>query len=182
MPRLKFFLAVTQAVTPFLTIYQSDEPLLPFITRDLCYLIRSLLERCVDPKVTDSLTAVKLASFNARDSKNFLDISKLDIGLAANKALKEATRTKKVSQRALLGFRMECRTLLIELVCKLVEKCPIKYTLARSLACLDPRHFGEKDVAVKFMRRALGLLADAHWISLETGDDALRQYSIKVLG
>ena len=107
LARLKFFFAVSQEISPFLTTYQDDRPLLPFISLDLHELILSLLQRFVKHSVTEPLTPVKLASFDVRKYDNYADLSKIDIGLDADKALKEAVRSKKASDRAVFEFRNE---------------------------------------------------------------------------
>ncbi|XP_060799406.1 uncharacterized protein LOC132901006 [Neoarius graeffei] len=45
--KFQFFLAVSMAVTPFLTKYQSDQPLLPFLVIDLKKLLKGLLRRFI---------------------------------------------------------------------------------------------------------------------------------------
>ena len=177
LARLKFFFAVSQEILPFLTSYQDERPLFPFISLDLHELILSLLQRFVKHSVTEPLTPVKLPSFDVRKDDSYADLSKIDIGLAADKALKEAVRSKKASDRAVFEFHNECRWLLVELVSKLIEKAPIKYALARHLACLDPRHFNEKEIAIRYMRRTVSALCDAKWITPENGDETVRQYS-----
>ena len=52
----------------------------------------------------------------------------------------EGYKKKKVSDRNMLGFRTDARSVLIVVCKKLVQKTPIKYPVARSLSCLDPRN------------------------------------------
>lgn len=46
--KLNFFLIVAREVTPFLKLYQTDKPMLPFMCNDLTILLRSLLEKFDD--------------------------------------------------------------------------------------------------------------------------------------
>ena len=71
-------------------------------------------------------------------------------GFCAAKNLKELTSVtsvkKKLSEREIMTFRMECKKGLVCATKKLLEKCPITYTMTRNLTCLDPRLMaGRKD-------------------------------------
>ena len=46
---------------------------------------------------------------------------------------------KSGKMRNMLGFRTDAKSVLIAVCKKLVQKTPIKYPVARSLSCLDPR-------------------------------------------
>lgn len=41
--KLQFFLAISRTFNPFLTKYQTDEPVLPFLAKDLSELIKVII-------------------------------------------------------------------------------------------------------------------------------------------
>ena len=67
-----------------------------------------------------------------------VDYKKVDIGFNAEIYLKELTDKKKVGDKAVLEFRMECKQFLLTIVKKLLTKAPILYSLARNLSAFDP--------------------------------------------
>jgi hypothetical protein len=60
------------------------------------------------------------------------------------KALKQAVKDKKVSDRHVMEFRLECKSFVVELLTNLREKCPVTYALVRNLPQLDPREMASK--------------------------------------
>ena len=46
---MTFFLSVSKQVTPFLTLYQTDKPMVPFIAGDIGKLLKVLLQRFIKP-------------------------------------------------------------------------------------------------------------------------------------
>ena len=64
---------------------------------------------------------------------------KIDIGFNAKTSLKELTDKKKVGDKAVLEFRMECKQFLLTIVKKLLTKAPILYSLVRNLSAFDSR-------------------------------------------
>lgn len=59
--KINFFLIVAREITPFLKLYQTDKPMLPFMCGDLTNMLRSLMEKFVKPSfMKDATTPVKL--------------------------------------------------------------------------------------------------------------------------
>ncbi|MGH0123296.1 UNVERIFIED_CONTAM: hypothetical protein FKN15_056951 [Acipenser sinensis] len=123
---MQFLLAVSVTVTPFLTRYECDEPLLPYMAADLQDLLMSLLCRFIKKYHLDSHgTPEKLA--------------KIDV------MIKEVlSRQEKISPRKLLEFQMECLKGLTAMSTKILDKSPLKYSLVQNISCLDPRKMSKK--------------------------------------
>lgn len=66
----------------------------------------------------------------------------MKIGTAAKESIRDLLSRKKVSELAILEFKDESRNVLVSMVCKLMEKLPLKYSLVRHASCLDPRQMG----------------------------------------
>ncbi|TKS80447.1 hypothetical protein D9C73_013320 [Collichthys lucidus] len=134
LAKLQFFATIARTFQPFLKRYQTDEPAMPFLASDLAELMKSLLRRFVKREVLQDITKLQLTKLDLSEKKNLLLPQKVDIGLGAEKALKESA----VSDLRVLEFRSDCMQGLTNIVRKVQEKSPLKYTTVRQMACLDP--------------------------------------------
>jgi len=67
--KVNFFLSVAKQLAPFLTAYQTDAPMLPFLCEDMQRMIRGLMQRFIkSPILKESPTAVKLMKIQKRKS------------------------------------------------------------------------------------------------------------------
>lgn len=74
--KLNFFLMVAQEITPFLKLYQTDKPMLPFMSGDLTNMLRSLLEKFIKPSVMkNATTTLKLLQVDHADPVNHMDVT-----------------------------------------------------------------------------------------------------------
>ncbi|KAF3854298.1 hypothetical protein F7725_022353 [Dissostichus mawsoni] len=88
--KLNFFLMVAREVTPFLKLYQTDKPMLPFMSEDLSNILRSLMEKFIKPSVMkNATTTVKLLQVDLTDPVNHMDVTKLRVGFVTERCLEE---------------------------------------------------------------------------------------------
>ncbi|GBM78120.1 hypothetical protein AVEN_17046-1 [Araneus ventricosus] len=85
---------------PFLVLYQSDKPLVPFLAGDLFTLVKNILEhfKVLKPdkcKSTDSISL--LCSFDFTDVANFNCADKVSIGFIGDELLKKKRAKKEAS-------------------------------------------------------------------------------------
>ena len=138
--RLACFVSVARVVEPFLTMYQTDNVLLPFIAQDLDKIIRNLLRRFMKHDIVNAAdTCLKLIQLDISGASSLMSSKNIDAGFVANGDIKDLLCHKKISEKQALEFRMASRDFAKAIVKKVVEKCPIKYKLVRGLVCLDPR-------------------------------------------
>ena len=123
-----FFLMIAKEIQPFLTKYQADKPLLPFFATDKKNLVKELLQKFIKPDVL-SKSVVKLLNVEYEKFPNHVDLSKVNIGFAAERILRELKGSKKLSEKQVFEFRMSCKAFLIKMVKKLVDKFPLTYPL-----------------------------------------------------
>ena len=112
-------------------------------------------------------STAQLGKLNIDDVDSHLPHSQIDPGFCAAKKLKELAAVtsvkQKLSERERLTFRLECKKGLVCATQKLLEKCPITYTMTRNLTCLDPRLMaGWKDDCIAKFGRVLHKLSDLH--------------------
>ena len=104
--KMAAFESVAKQLQPFLAIFQSDNPLLPFMASTLEKMIVGLMKRYVWAGVLQKATsAVKLLKLDLSDVKNFLEIKKVDIGFVAVDKLKKLQADKKVRDRQVTIMR-----------------------------------------------------------------------------
>ena len=162
--KLLFAITVAKQVEPFLVKYQSDKPMLPFLVSDLVQMLKGLVERFVKQEPLKKLTTPdKLARFDVTDNDSHKRFDLIDIDFSANKKLKELMNKTKVSERQLMELRMACKSCLQKRVASILEKAPIKYPLARNLACLNPiKIAANKELCLARFKRILGALVEAN--------------------
>ena len=77
---------------PYLQTFQSDGPLLPFITSELETLLQTLMGKFMKRAVLEGAhSAYKIAKLNVLDSATYVAPSEVDIGFAA-KTLRKFTK------------------------------------------------------------------------------------------
>ena len=75
--KMSFYLSVVKQIAPFLTSYQSDKPMLPFIASDLYDMTRALLARYMKPEaLKDVTTAQKLVCVDVTNQSRITRKSK----------------------------------------------------------------------------------------------------------
>ena len=81
--KLNAFLSVTKMVTPFLTFYQTDRPMVPFPASDPHNLLKQLLVRFVREDVVESLSLTKLIELDINDINKYKPAAKIEHSLQA---------------------------------------------------------------------------------------------------
>ncbi|KAL6471512.1 hypothetical protein MHYP_G00201620 [Metynnis hypsauchen] len=132
--KMHFFMTVARTFHPFMKKYQNDEPVMPFLGKDLAELIKSLLRRCVKREVLMDIIPLQLTKLDLADKNLLLLPQRVDIGLGAEATLKDS----KIAELKVLEFRRDCMQGLSNIVRKVQEKSPLKYATVRQMECLDP--------------------------------------------
>ncbi|XP_013856113.1 uncharacterized protein LOC106511946 [Austrofundulus limnaeus] len=176
--KLNFFIMVAREITPFLKLYQTDKPMLPFMSKDLTNMLRSLMEKFIKPGVMkDATTAVKLLQVDFADTENHMDLTKLKVGFISQRALEDHMKKNPNADRLRLEFRQICKLFLLKMVAKLLEKSHLKYPLLRSMSFLDPRVLLEsKEMSTRKLITVLRLLVEAGRIQEKCCDETLREF------
>ncbi|KAI4804159.1 hypothetical protein KUCAC02_025796 [Chaenocephalus aceratus] len=111
LAKLQFFFAISRTFSPFLLTFQTDEPVMPFLAKDLAELL-----------------------------KNWVSPMNADKGLGVESVIKALQRKpwSRVGELSVLTFRKECMKGLAAMVKKVQEKSTFKFPVVRHIACLDP--------------------------------------------
>ena len=137
--KLQIFISVAKLLQPYLKMFQTEKPMLPFIAVDLEQLLRNLMLRFIKKSVFDEATSVtKLTRVHVEDSQNDFAAKHVEIGLGAKNAIRQAEVNKSVFSSQIQELRQQCITFLSKLTGKLLERSPLKYVIVRSLVSLNP--------------------------------------------
>ena len=175
--KMHFFKCIAGQLLPFLTDYQTDRPMIPFLSGDLCTMIRNLMRRFIKSDIlTAASTPDKLVKVDVSDKKHHVVYTKVDIGFLASKGLTDLKG--KISERQILEFRMECITFLVKLLQKVLTKCPITYSLVRNMSALNPQEMSKHgEVSRTSFKKIVYILLSAKRIDENDCDAVLEQYS-----
>ena len=171
-------MSIVAAMRPYLQTFQSDGPLLPFITSELETLLQTLMGKFMKRAVLEGAnSAYKIAKLNVLDSATHVVLSEVDIGFAAKTTLENVSKEKKISQLRVLEFRKECESMLATTVAKIQERSPLKYNFSRKVASLDPRVMvSNPDQAIKMFQEVLQRLIETRWKTSEEAGTVLAEY------
>ena len=159
-------MSIAAAMRPYLETFQSDGPLLPFITSELETLLWTLMGKFIMKRAVleGANSAYKIAKLNVLDSATHVAPLEVDIGFTAKTTLEKVYKGKEISQLQVLEFRKECESMLATTVAKIEERSPLKYNFARKLASLDPRvMMSNQDQAIKMFQEVLQRLIESRW-------------------
>ncbi|KAJ8043765.1 hypothetical protein HOLleu_11016 [Holothuria leucospilota] len=176
--KVEFFISIAKQLQPFLTRFQTDAPVIPFLGPNLRDLLVGLMNRFLKKELLEKAdTYQKLAALDPQEKKNQVFPKNVDIGFAAKESLKTATNKKVISDLQNLAFKADCMSLLAATTAKLLERSPLKYSLLRYLESLCPQTIVNTSVdpAVKF-EKLLHILMNGRWRSAEECDNLLSQY------
>eukprot|EP00117_Sycon_ciliatum_P027072 scpid93514/ scgid22075/ len=154
--KLKCFASIAREVQPFLTKFQTDCPMVPFLRSALESMLRSLLSRIVkQDNLSASSSTVRLMAIDIIDESVLLPLTNVHMGFAAEEHARQLISGKKSSQLQCRDLRAQCRDFVVALVVKLNEKSPLSFPLVRSASCLDPRKMAVssgKEECMKLMK------------------------------
>ena len=173
--KLHFFITIAKILVPFLELFQTDKPMVPFLCGGLENIMTNLLQRFIKKQVLDKATNVSKIDVFKKD--NLVSPDKVDVGFAAKQVVDTVLKEKKASPLRVLEFQKECITFLQQMVGKLQERCPLKYSTVRAMACLDPALLcGDPEKAVEKMSSVLQKMINNKWFTASKGDDCLQEF------
>jgi hypothetical protein len=141
--KLKAFVSIVNIIEPFLVLYQTDHPMLPFLAKDLETMLRKLMERCLKETTLKKATSKQLLEINLDDKENKLPLHKVNMGFSAENILKTLLREGSVKEPDAFSLRKQCRSFLLSVISALSEKSPLKYSVVQFSSCFDPRNMND---------------------------------------
>ena len=121
---------------PFLTKYQDEKPLVVFLGTDLALLLNDLMELFVKPEVlNENRASYKLANLDVSQSGNVNSPKQINMGNGARLALQQS----ETSELQKLSFMNCCLKMLVAVVTKLQERCPLKHSFPSAFRAFNPK-------------------------------------------
>jgi len=176
--KLQFFISIARILGPFLKKFQTDQPMVPFLTQDLQTILEAVLTKFIKKSVLEgATTCAKLASIDVDKSENLLPSKKVDVGFAAKMTVQNMESTKQATSLQILEFQNNCIEFLKQLSRKLMERSPLKYKMARNLMTLNPIYIASnQEAATTRFANVLQQLISHKMKSAHLCDIVLQQY------
>ena len=177
--KINFFISIAKEVTPFLTVYQTDRVMVPFLCEDLFQMLKSLMARVIKRDVLkeQGTTPVRLFNLDVEDKTNQCSAHRVDLGFVGTELMKKLAFAKKISDKQVLEIRAECKQFILTLIKHLKLKSPLGYRLVRALRCLNPHEMvANRDLCIERFQRVLKALVDANKLSEGKCDDIKHQF------
>ena len=173
--KLQVFKDIAHKTNKFLTVFQKDGPMVPFLAEALEEIFRCLMgyfiSKTILKEVVTKLSLVKL-DVSVEGGKCLLP-GDMKLPTASNSMLKKLA----LSVDAKASFMKQYRNFLIGMVQKLQERSPLKYALVRCAASFDPMMMVEYPTqASTLFGGFVDVLFDQKRITCSEGDDAKAQF------
>ena len=173
--RFTFFKYVASILKVYLVQFQTDNPMVPFLSNAIERIFRLLMKMFVKREVTErAATPYKLLRIDVEDKENHLPVESVDLGTATKAVLKHIKETQ---QGAKAKFKKECVVMLTLILKKLQERCPLKYPIVRNSACISPTEMlRSKDACILKFGGLVQKLFEIDRLTAKESDRAKLQY------
>ena len=121
----------------FLTVYQTDSPMIPFLYSDLTTLITELMRKIVKDDLIVGKSVASISEIDVEDQKSLKSPAVIDLGYAVSEEIRK--NRENLSKEILLKFRKMALKFLTAMIKKLRERCPLRYPMVKGATCLDPK-------------------------------------------
>ena len=136
---ISFFSFLASTLQPYLTKYQTDQLMVPFLSGDLGALYKNLMRLVLKPDVFDNLSGNDLLHVNLMDKSMYLKRKDIHLGCETCQILQDIIGKSILSVSAASEFRQDCRKIIIDILLKVSEKSPLASPLFRNPTALDPQ-------------------------------------------
>ena len=175
--KLQYFKDIAGHLKNFLTIMQQvDVAMVPFLEEILVDLITSFMKMVVKSDVLDEAnTSLKLIKIDLTKAENLLPCESIKL-LTATKDLLKSSLLKNNKKWL---FKNDCKAMIIAMLQKIQDKCPLKYAVARFASSISPSQMvGHKEKCDDSFCRLVDKLYAGCWISSKTADLAKKEFAV----
>ena len=173
------FISIAELVEPYLAKFQSDAPMVPYLCEELTALLISILERFVKKDVVETLKCpAQIVKLNIEDASLYRETRGVQVGFLAKQELLNLKGKGSVSDAKIYGFKSDARKFMVAICKKMLDKCPLKYSLIQNLQWLSPTWASDSS-SQKALEKTLTTLVDAGTcrVNEHTSDLILQQFS-----
>lgn len=174
--KLHFFVYVAKHVQGYLQTYQTDSPMIPFMTSDWVDMISAVMSRVLKTNVMETIKdPLKMSKYKMKD-EDAIGLAKVDLGFSTDRSLRQMAG--KVSEKRILEFRSDARRCFLRLLKRLLDKTPIRSSFVRQTSCLNPKAMAhDPDGCERRFKRLLNHLVELKRFPESKCDDAQMQYT-----
>ena len=123
--KLLFFEEIAKKLNEFPVVFQTDKPMVPFLTETLDDLIKTLIMKFIRKDLRDK-SCSEMAKLDFNDVNNQKPTHLVDLSFAANYEIELLKSSKKITESQILKFKKEAVGFLATLCTHLMEKSPVK--------------------------------------------------------
>ena len=135
--KFHFFSYVAKVASPFLHIYQTAVPMMPFFYDDLHDVIRTIMEKIVVSSVLHELkTSSSLCSINLTKKDNLK--TKPDVGFSATTEINDLLKKDTVTSKSVKSFKKDCINFISSMLTRLLERAPLEYAVVQNSSLILP--------------------------------------------
>lgn len=170
-PKLAFFATIAGILEPFLKLFQTSRPMIPFLYYHLEKILRDIMNHFIKKEVAN-LPLSKLLKIDVNKSENLLRLDHIDIGFSTRKYIKE----HKGTEAEKIKFYKECQLFYIGVTKKILDRCNLKYGFVEYISCLSPKVMRDSEVAKQRCKNMLQALYNKEIINSSVAEKADVQY------
>ena len=142
--KFKFVEFVAMKLNTFLSWFQTDKPMMPFLYDVLKDIVDSFMKMYIKKEICDSNdTLQKMLNLDLSDVNIRKKIP--DVGVGAKLLLNEYKKSKNFNEGVLKSFYKEASLFLASLVQHMLEKSPLRRQVVRCASALNPNLMTDKD-------------------------------------
>lgn len=177
--KLRFFEEIATSLNGFLVTFQTDNPMVPFLTESLDNVLRNLCIRFLRKDVLEEANSVyKLLKVDFANKVNQVSLDSVDLGFAIKHDIKVLRKNGKLSENKLRNLRSGALEFLSSLCSHFTEKSILKNRLVRSASCLSPKVMLEpSELSTKLLEKMLEILVGLKKLTSEAAMKAKQEYS-----
>ena len=164
---------------PYLRLYQTDKPMLPYMSDDLTKLVTNALSLIVKENVfSPCKTGLDLKKIDLDSVENLLKTKDINVGFAAAEVLHELMKKDIVTNQEIKDFKKEVYKLVKATLKKIFERSPIGSVVVRNSNIFNPIVMAN---TTEVLRSQFKVLL-THFIELKImpasdGDKSMSQFS-----
>ena len=133
-----FFSFIAGLLKPYLAKYQTDQPMIPFLAKDLEAMYKSLMQLILKTQSFDDCSGNDLLCVDLSNKSNYLKPKDIHLGFETAKVLQDLIVKLIITAPSAKAFRQECLQMIIDLLQKLLQKSPLSSPIVARSTAINP--------------------------------------------
>ena len=156
-PKLQFFCFIVGIMQLFLTKYQSDKPMIPYLYSNILELIKKLMQLTVKPDLSQKCESyLDFRQIDLDDKESVTKCKYMSIGFAARQSIQELRKNDEIRNSDVVALLSKSTKFIVTFLKKLFEKSPAGFNVAKNASIFNSHTLRSEKVAV--VQRRMNLL------------------------